>query len=308
MTLKKVSHLSTDTGVSLFNSQSNNTRQPASNDAPFTPRVSPATDTRQLFDSARIYDHSLSLRDRLTTFRAEHTAATQAIEKPPVNKQYSSPNYNSRSGKDIDVIVLHHTGSNNFRGGLSTLTTPNGQKSVSAHYLLAKDGTIYQLVDDKYRAYHAGESALHGVPTDVNARSIGIEIVSDGTPGSYTEAQYKALEKLVPYLMQEYKVPLDNLLGHKDVAIPKGRKDDPANFDFARIRNAVRGSEDQPASPRPTPSPAQPKPAPSPNAAPDVASPESRGITAPSVNLRRGARGSEVAKLQNALVELSTLR
>jgi N-acetyl-anhydromuramyl-L-alanine amidase AmpD len=104
-----------------------------------------------------------------------------------------------------------------------------------------RDGRIYQLVSDENRAWHAGECALRGVPTNMSSRSIGIEIVNDGggsTP--YTEAQYQSLEALVPYLAQTYNVPLENLVGHKDVAIPAGRKTDPSpNFDFARIRRAM---------------------------------------------------------------------
>ncbi|MBX5481745.1 MAG: N-acetylmuramoyl-L-alanine amidase [Myxococcaceae bacterium] len=161
------------------------------------------------------------------------------VTKPPVVWK-PSPNFNSRNGMDIDTIVLHHTASNNTAGDLATLRSKAAQ--VSAHYLIGRDGTIYQLVDDKMRAWHAGKSALHGVPTDVNGRSIGIEITNDGSGHTpFTEAQYKALEKLVPWLAKTYKVPIENILGHKDVAVPKGRKTDPAsNFDWTRIRNAVK--------------------------------------------------------------------
>ncbi|MFY0576753.1 N-acetylmuramoyl-L-alanine amidase [Cystobacter fuscus] len=111
-------------------------------------------------------------------------------------------------------------------------------RAVSAHYMLDRDGKIYQLVGDEKRARHAGKGELHGVPTDVNGRSIGIEIVNDGSGKTpFTDAQYKSLTQLVGYLKQEYKVPANNILGHKDVAVPKGRKSDPAeNFDWNRLR------------------------------------------------------------------------
>src|SRR6185295_9305376 len=104
---------------------------------------------------------------------------------------------------------------------------------ASAHYVIAKDGTIFQLVQDEMRAWHAGTPAkLHGEESDVNSRSIGIEITNEGqghTP--FTEAQYQALEALVPWLARTYNVPVTNLVGHKDVALPVGRKHDPAeNF------------------------------------------------------------------------------
>ncbi|HYH99400.1 N-acetylmuramoyl-L-alanine amidase, partial [Hyalangium sp.] len=82
---------------------------------------------------------------------------------------------------------------------------------------------------------------LHGKPTDVNGRSIGIELVNDGggkTP--YTDAQMKSLIQLTGYLKQEYKVPMNNIVGHKDVAVPKGRKSDPsANFNWNRLRDGI---------------------------------------------------------------------
>lgn len=150
-----------------------------------------------------------------------------------------SPNFNSRHGTRIDVIVLHHTGSNNGRADLAWLCNPESE--VSAHYLVDRDGRISQLVADEQRAWHAGRCALRGVVTDMNSRSLGIEIVNDGSGKTpYTEQQYQALEALVPYLATTYGIPVENLVGHKDVAIPPGRKNDPsANFDFERIRRAM---------------------------------------------------------------------
>jgi N-acetylmuramoyl-L-alanine amidase len=66
----------------------------------------------------------------------------------------------------------------------------------------------FWLVGDSKRAWHVGKGELHGVPTDVNGRSIGIEIVNDGSGKTpFTEAQYKSLTQLVGYLKQEYEVP-----------------------------------------------------------------------------------------------------
>ncbi|WP_224247968.1 peptidoglycan recognition protein family protein [Hyalangium gracile] len=160
------------------------------------------------------------------------------FKKPPVIKA-PSPNFNERNGMDIDTIVLHHTASNNGAADLAHMRNPKAE--VSAHYMLDRDGKIYQLVDDKKRAWHAGASQLHGKPTDVNGRSIGIEIVNDGSgKTAFTEAQYKALTQLVGFLKQEYNVPMNNIVGHKDVAVPKGRKSDPAsNFDWSRLRKGI---------------------------------------------------------------------
>jgi len=172
------------------------------------------------------------------------TGPTKPEPKPGVFKKPAvtnapSPNFDDRKGADIDTIVLHHTASNNGAADLAHMRNPKAE--VSAHYMVDRDGKIYQLVNDGKRAWHAGPSQLHGKPTDVNARSIGIEIVNDGggkTP--YTDAQYKAITQLVGYLKQEYKVPMDNILGHKDVAVPKGRKSDPSsNFDWTRVRKGI---------------------------------------------------------------------
>ncbi len=162
----------------------------------------------------------------------------KTFQKPPVISA-PSPNFNSRNGMDIDAIVLHHTASNNGAGDLAYMRSKSSQ--VSAQYMLDRDGTIYQLVGDEKRAWHAGVSALNGVPTDVNGRSIGIEIVNDGSGNTpFTEAQYRSLTQLVGYLKQRYDVPMKNIVGHKDVALPKGRKTDPApNFDWNRVRNAI---------------------------------------------------------------------
>jgi N-acetyl-anhydromuramyl-L-alanine amidase AmpD/LysM repeat protein len=165
------------------------------------------------------------------------TSAPSTIVKPPVVSK-PSPNFSSRNGTKIDAIILHHTASNNVAADLRTLTSASAK--VSSHYLIGPDGTIYQLVADEMNAWHAGDSAIRGQKRPgVNSRSIGIEITNDGlgrTP--FTEAQYKALEQLVPYLARAYKVPMENILGHRDIA--PGRKIDPAdNFDWSRVRRAV---------------------------------------------------------------------
>ncbi len=159
--------------------------------------------------------------------------------KPPV-KSAPSPNFNSRGGTKIDTVVLHHTASNNGAGDLSWMR--NSRSGVSAHYMIDKDGTIYQLVGDDKRAWHAGTSQLHGKPTDVNSRSLGIEIVNDGSGKTpFTAAQYAAVNKLVGYLQQRYDIPVRNIVGHKDVAVPRGRKNDPAaNFDWNRALANIR--------------------------------------------------------------------
>jgi len=171
--------------------------------------------------------------------RAALLKALVPVNKPPVVPK-PSRNHESRQGVAIDAIILHHTATNSARVDLATLRWVRGPNRVSAHYLVGPDGTVYQLVPDSQAAWHAGRSSLHGeLSPSVNARSIGIEITNDGTGRTpFTEAQYRALEQLVPYLARRYGVPKQNILGHRDVA--PGRKTDPAeHFDWARIRRAV---------------------------------------------------------------------
>lgn len=171
--------------------------------------------------------------------RAALLKALVPVKKPAVVSK-PSRNQESRKGVAIDAIILHHTATNSARVDLATLRWVRGSNRVSAHYLVGPDGTVYQLVPDSQVAWHAGRSSLHGeTEPSVNARSIGIEITNDGTGQTpFTEAQYQALEQLVPYLARRYLVPKRNILGHRDVA--PGRKTDPAdNFDWARIRLAI---------------------------------------------------------------------
>ncbi|MCC7387006.1 MAG: N-acetylmuramoyl-L-alanine amidase [Deltaproteobacteria bacterium] len=166
--------------------------------------------------------------------RTERTRERSApFAKPPMVEK-PSRNHSSRGGEEIDSIVIHDTGSNSTAGALSWLRNPDS--GVSAHYVVGKDGTIYHLVPDERAAWHAGRSSLHGERSpSVNARSIGIEIVNDGSGRTpFTDPQYASVRALVGYLSQTYQVPKENIVGHKDVA--PGRKVDPApNFAWGRI-------------------------------------------------------------------------
>lgn len=160
------------------------------------------------------------------------------IPPKPAVKRVNSPNFNERTAQ-VDVLLLHHTGGTSTAGAVLHLCdpSPNGGTPVSAHYVVSPEGFVWQLVDDDKRAWHAGKCELRGVPTDMNSRSIGIELVNPGdgkTP--FTEAQYGATRQLVAHLQARYAVPWENVLGHRDVAVPKGRKTDPAdNFEWHRV-------------------------------------------------------------------------
>ena len=71
------------------------------------------------------------------------------------------------------MIVLHYTGMPDAQGALDRMTSP--ESKVSAHYMVDEDGTVYRLVDESKRAWHAGRSRWRGM-TDINSASVGIEI------------------------------------------------------------------------------------------------------------------------------------
>lgn len=143
-----------------------------------------------------------------------------------------SPNFNKRP-VPITLIVIHATASNNFQGVINWFN--NSDSKVSAHYTIGKDGLIVQHVQDKDRAWHAGESIWKGRP-DCNDYSIGIELVNlnDGKD-PYPEAQHQALVELCRYLSAKYDI--GDIAGHSEVS--PGRKTDPAGYDLDRLWNEV---------------------------------------------------------------------
>lgn len=136
-------------------------------------------------------------------------------------EQRPSPNYNERRP---NYVILHHSSNDTAERALTTLT--DGAREVSAHYLVARDGTIYYLVDELARAWHAGRSYWAG-NTDMNSVSIGIELDNNGNE-PFPDAQIAALITLLADLKARYGIPTANFLAHGDVA--PGRKVDPGRW------------------------------------------------------------------------------
>lgn len=134
---------------------------------------------------------------------------------------YPSPNFDKRRP---DFVILHDTADDTVEQALRTLTDP--QRKVSAHYLIGRDGTIYQLVDERARAWHAGE-ARWGSDADLNSSSLGIELDNNGAE-PFPEAQISALLALLTDIESRYSIPRANFLGHGDIA--PGRKVDPSRY------------------------------------------------------------------------------
>lgn len=131
------------------------------------------------------------------------------------------------------MIVLHYTAMRSAEEACARLCDP--EHEVSAHYLIGRDGVIVRLVDEEMRAWHAG-AGRWGEITDVNSRSIGIELDNDGA-SPFSAPLMDALEGLMPGIMKRWDIVAARVIGHSDMA--PGRKIDPgARFDWARL---VRG-------------------------------------------------------------------
>ena len=99
------------------------------------------------------------------------------------HREVPSPNHGPRpSGSVIDMLILHYTGMPDAAGALERLCDPESR--VSAHYLVDRDGTVTALVAEERRAWHAGVASWCGA-TDINDRSIGIELVNPGHRWGY---------------------------------------------------------------------------------------------------------------------------
>lgn len=150
---------------------------------------------------------------------------------------YPSPNHNERRLGPPDMVVIHYTDMLDFDETRARLCDPAAE--VSAHWLIGLDGRAEQLVDEAHRAWHAGVSEWGGV-TDVNSRSIGIELMNAGHSNGlhpFPAAQMDALEALLEAILARWNIRPDNVVGHEHVA--PGRKVDPGpKFDWARL---VRG-------------------------------------------------------------------
>ncbi len=144
---------------------------------------------------------------------------------------HPSPNCGPRrDGAEPDLIVLHYTAMTDARAALARLCDPVAE--VSAHYLISEAGTLWQMVDEDQRAWHAGAGAWGGV-SDVNSRSIGIELANTGAH-PFAEPQMAALERLLRGIMDRWAIPPERVIGHSDMA-PHRKQDPGRRFDWLRL-------------------------------------------------------------------------
>jgi N-acetylmuramoyl-L-alanine amidase len=122
--------------------------------------------------------------------------------KPKIKKFVASPNHSSRNGASIRMVVLHCTEAS-LDSTLKEFQNSSGRQ-VSAHYVIDRNGDIYQMVDDSERANHC---------RGANQNSIGIEHVGKETD-TLTPAQAKASASMVRWLLQQYDIPRTSVYGH----------------------------------------------------------------------------------------------
>ena len=160
-----------------------------------------------------------------------------------------SKNHNARGAL---VIVIHATEQRSVEASLDTLRTRNAQGRVSAHYLIGKDGEVYQLVSEKKRAWHAGGGSWGNI-TDLNSASIGIELDNDGA-SEFPPAQVQALVALLADLCDRLDIPRRQVIAHADLA--PARKTDPgARFPWRTLAEAGFGRWPTPEALARTPPP-----------------------------------------------------
>ena len=171
------------------------------------------------------------------------------------------------------MLVVHYTGMETSQAACGWMCDPRSQ--VSAHYLIDEAGTVFSLVAEDRRAWHAGVSFWAG-EDDINSVSIGIEVHNRGHAGGlppYGEAQIDTLIDLARAICERHAIPASRVLAHSDVA--PGRKCDPGeHFPWDRLARAGIGLWVEPNAPDE-----------------DIA-------------CARGAEGREVLDVQRALAEL----
>ena len=152
---------------------------------------------------------------------------------PHIDTSYTAKGQDSRAR----FLIIHYT-AGGFQGSLKWLT----EGPVSSHYLVNDNpAAIYGLVDDSRRAYHAGISYWKG-NTQLNASSIGIEIVNLGSKKSpdgtqwfdFPSAQIDAVIALVKKIVKEHGITPDRVLAHSDIA-PQRKPDPGPRFPWKRL-------------------------------------------------------------------------
>jgi N-acetylmuramoyl-L-alanine amidase len=147
-------------------------------------------------------------------------------------RELPSPNHDDRpAGVPIDTLILHYTGMQSAQEAIDRLRDPVAR--VSSHYVVDEDGSVLRLVPEERRAWHAGVSCWRG-NTELNGRSIGIEIVNPGHEWGYSDfpaLQMAVVCDLCLAILSRHAIPARNVVAHSDVA-PDRKDDRGEKFDW----------------------------------------------------------------------------
>jgi N-acetylmuramoyl-L-alanine amidase len=184
----------------------------------------------------------------MSGFAADHSGAEVRV----------SPNFGQRrDGKRADSIILHYTGMETGAAAEAWLCNPASE--VSSHYLVHEDGRIVQMVREADRAWHAGVGSWQG-ETDMNSRSVGIEIVNPGHLLGYTEfgnSQTEAVIDLCRGISLRHGIAPERVLAHSDIA-PTRKIDPGEKFPWRQLSAAGIGHFVEPVPVREGEFPAEP--------------------------------------------------
>ena len=150
-----------------------------------------------------------------------------------------SPNVSERTCAP-DILLLHYTGMPTAEGALQWLCNPESR--VSSHYFVDEDGRITQLVPESVRGHHAGVASWEGT-TDINSRSIGIEIVNPGHEHGYRDFPDEQIEAVIHLcfdVVARHRIRPTRVLAHSDVA-PTRKQDPGEKFPWEPLHEAGVG-------------------------------------------------------------------
>jgi N-acetylmuramoyl-L-alanine amidase len=157
-----------------------------------------------------------------------------------VDRVLPSPNHDERLRGAPDMILLHYTGMETAEAAVDRLRETEAR--VSSHYVVLESGEVLQLVPEERRAWHAGVSSWAG-ETDINSRSIGIEIVNPGHDFDYPDfpkRQIAAVITLCRGIIARRHIRRDRVLAHSDVA-PSRKRDPGEKFPWQRLAESGVG-------------------------------------------------------------------
>lgn len=154
-----------------------------------------------------------------------------------------SPNHGPRpAGAGPMLVVMHGTAGRSDEGDVdwccrSKPELPGGYSPVSYHYIVGRDGAVYQLVRESRRAWHAGVSRWLG-RENVNDFSVGVALSNAGPPEPYPQAQLDAAAELVADILRRRGLDGSRIVGHADIA-PRRKTDPWETFPWGPFRLAV---------------------------------------------------------------------